>query len=123
MNFGEFIKSVRESRQKSLRKTAFAIGVSPKFYSNVEKSKSCAFTAERLNLLKDFLQMTPDETFQMYDKAAETYRGINIPQDIAEYVIERDYVVSALRFLKDMNADQSDWEYILEILIERHESR
>ncbi|WP_312691830.1 helix-turn-helix domain-containing protein [Caproiciproducens sp.] len=48
ISFGDYIKSIRLTSGKSLRETAKAIGVSPQFYSEVEKDRRCAFTADRL---------------------------------------------------------------------------
>ena len=72
VSFGEYIEAIRKLRQKSLRKTAQAIGISPQFYSEVEKGRRPAFTADRLEMLKNFLQLTPEESEQMYNKAAES---------------------------------------------------
>ena len=60
MSFGKYIESIRTARRKSLRETAKAIGVSPQFYSEVEKDRRCAFTADRLELLKKFLEMSTE---------------------------------------------------------------
>lgn len=117
MTFGEYIRSIRKDRRKSLRKTAEALGVSATYLSDVERGSTCACTAERLGILKDFLEMTTEEANQMYDKAAQSYsnkRGnTTIPQDIASYIVSRDYVVSALRLLKEENADEQDWENMM----------
>lgn len=123
MNFGEYIESIRKSRRKSLREAARAIGVSASFYSHVEKGTSCAFTADRLEVLKDFLKMTPDEANRMYDKAAKSYssKGGNtaIPQDFTSYIADNSYVVAALRTLKEEGADKQDWEDMLHTFRDR----
>ncbi len=121
ISFGEYIESIRKAKRLSLRKVAIAIGVSPQFYSEVEKGNRCAFTADRLEALKDFLELTPEESAQMYNKAAESYKGKNIavPQDFTSYIVERDYVMSALRTMRDMNADEADWAKLVEDFKER----
>ena len=121
MSFGKYIESIRKARRQSLRKTAFAIGISPQFYSEVEKGHRCAFTAERLELLKNFLEMSPEESAQMYNKAAESYKGKNVavPQDFTDYIVNNDYVMAALRTMKEMKADKEDWTKMIEEFIER----
>ncbi len=121
MSFGEYIESIRKARRQSLRKTAFAIGISPQFYSEVEKGHRCAFTVDRLEALKNFLEMSPEESAQMYNKAAESYKGKNVavPQDFTNYIVERDYVMSALRTMRDMDADEQDWIRLVEDLKKR----
>jgi len=116
LSFGKYIESIRTSRRKSLRETAKAIGVSPQFYSEVEKDRRCAFTADRLELLKKFLEMSTEEAEEMNNKAAESYKGKNVavPQDFADYIVERDYVMSALRTMKEMDADEVDWKKMVD---------
>lgn len=116
ISFGKYIESIRTARRKSLRETAKAIGVSPQFYSEVEKDRRCAFTADRLESLKNFLEMTTEEAEEMSNKAAESYKGKNVavPQDFANYIVERDYVMSALRTMKEMDADESDWRKMID---------
>lgn len=120
-SFGRFIESIRTSRRKSLRETAKAIGVSPQFYSEVEKDRRCAFTADRLELLRKFLEMTPEEYQDMSTRAAESYKGKNVavPQDFADYIVERDYVMAALRTMKEMDADEDDWKKMVEEFVAR----
>ena len=49
------------------------------------------------------------------------HRGKNkqVPQDFADYIVERDYVMAALRTMKDMDADQEDWKRMVEEFIAR----
>ena len=121
IGFGVYIEAIRKAKKKSLRKTAMAIGISPQFYSEVEKGRRSAFTAERLDALKEFLELTPEEAEQMYNKAAEAYKGKNVavPQDFTDYIVERDYVMSALRTMKSMDAGEEDWKRMVQDFIER----
>lgn len=121
MSFGEYIEFIRKTRRKSLRQTATAIGVSPQFYSEVEKNRRAAFTPERLEMLRDFLEMTSEEYQTMSTKAAESYKGkkVLVPQDFADYIVERDYVMAALRTMKKMDADEADWKRMVEEFIAR----
>lgn len=127
MNFGEYIESIRKARRKSLRKTAQAIGVSAQYYSEVEKGRRCAFTADKLELLKNFLGMTPEEANQMYDKAAASYsnRGNNVavPQDFSSYIVDRSYVMSALRTLKEEDAGEQDWANMVQAFFDSKAKR
>jgi len=43
INFGRYIEQLRKIRGKSLRETGKAIGVSPQFYSEVEKGRRGGF--------------------------------------------------------------------------------
>lgn len=123
MQFGDFIESVRLVKEKSLRETAKAIGVSPQFYSEVEKNRRCAFTADRLEKLRFFLILTDEQSEMMYDKAAESRKGKDavVPQDFSDYIVERDYAMQALRVAKDLGADEEDWSRFIEALKKRKE--
>lgn len=122
-SFGDFIEAIRKSSGKSLRETARAIGVSPQFYSEVEKNRRCAFTADRLEKLKSFLGMDEEQTEDMYNKAAESRKGkdVVVPQDFSDYIVERDYAMQALRVAKELGADEEDWEKFIEELRKRKE--
>ncbi len=119
MSFEKYIESIRTARRKALRETAKAIGVSPQFHSEVEKDRRCAFTADRLELLKKFLEMSPEEATKMNNKAAESYKGKNVavPQDFADYIVEGDYVMSALRTMKELDAGENDWRKMVDEFI------
>jgi len=123
MSFGDFIVAIRQTSGKSLRETARAIGVSPQFYSEVEKNRRCAFTADRLEKLKSFLGMDDEQAKAMYNKAAESRKGkdITLPQDFSDYIVERDYAMQALRVAKELDADERDWEKFIEELKKRKE--
>ena len=119
MNFGDYLEFIRKNKRKSLRQTAIAIGVSPQYYSEVEKSHRSVLNAERLEKLRDYLEMTPEEYQIASTKAAEGYKGKNkqVPQDFADYIVERDYVMAALRTMKEMDADAADWKRMVEAFI------
>lgn len=123
ISFGDYIESIRLASGKSLRETAKAIGVSPQFYSEVEKDRRCAFTADRLEKLKTFLGMTEEQATEMYNKAAESRKSkdVVVPQDFSDYIVERDYAMQALRVAKELGADEQDWEKFIEELKKRKE--
>ena len=127
MNFGEYIESIRKARRKSLRETARAIGVSAPYFSDVERGRRCAFTAERLEALKVFLEMSSKEANDMYDKAAKSYssKGDNVavPQDISSYIVDSSYIISALRTLKEEEVDERDWENMVNAFLEKRKAQ
>ena len=118
-SFGKYVETLRKERGKSLRGTAAAIDVSPQFYSEVEKGRRSAFTVERLELLKAFLALTEDEANRMYNKAAEARK--NTEFDFSDYIVQRDYAMSALRTAKELDADEADWQWFVDELRNRKE--
>lgn len=121
LSFGQYIEVLRRERGKSLRETAKAIGVSPQFYSEVEKGRRSAFTAERLEKLRAFLALPDEQAGIMYNKAAESRKtkDVAVPQDFSDYIVQRDYAMSALRVAKELNADEEDWQRFVDDLKKR----
>lgn len=118
MNFGEYVEQLRKSRGKTLRETAKAIGVSPQYYSEVEKGRSSAFTPERLKLLTGFLLLDDEETNTLYDIAAKkrSDKDVVVPQDCVDYLVDNSYVVEALRLSKETDAGEEEWQILLDQL-------
>lgn len=118
MNFGEYVEQLRKNRGKTLRETAKAIGVSPQYYSEVEKGRSSAFTPERLKLLTGFLLLDDEETNTLYDIAAKkrSDKDVVVPQDCVDYLVDNSYVVEALRLSKETDAGEEEWQILLDQL-------
>jgi len=117
--FGECAETLRKQKGKSLRETAKAIGVSAQFYSEIEKGRRSALTAERLETLRVFLRLSKEETDMLFNKAAETRKVTEF--DFSDYIIQRDYAMSALRVAKELNADEEDWQRFVDELKQRKE--
>jgi transcriptional regulator with XRE-family HTH domain len=121
LSFGEYIEALRKERGKSLRETAKAIDVSPQFYSEVEKGRRSAFTPERLEKLKNYFMLPEEQANLMYNKAAESHKRKEVPQDFSDYIVQRDYTMNALRVAKELNANEEDWSRFVEELKKRRE--
>lgn len=121
--FGEYIEMLRKERGKSLRETAKALEVSPQFYSEVEKKRRSAFTPERLEKLRIFFALSDEQADIMYNKAAESRKtkDVTVPQDFSDYIVQRDYAMSALRVAKELDADEADWQRFVDDLKRRKE--
>ena len=118
-NFGEYAEVLRKQKGKSLRETAKAIGVSAQFYSEIEKGRRSALTAERLEKLKSFFELSKEETNTLFNKAAEARKVSEF--DFSDYIIQRDYAMSALRIVKELDADEEDWQRFVDELKKRRE--
>ena len=119
LSFGEYAESLRKQKGKSLRETAKAIGVSAQFYSEIEKGRRSALTAERLEKLRKFLGLDKDETDNLFNKAAEARKISEF--DFSDYICQRDYAMSALRVAKELDADEEDWQRFIDELKQRKE--
>lgn len=113
LSFGAFVREMRLNCEKhpSLRATAAAIGVSPQFYSEVEKGRRSAFKKERLDKLVRFLELKTEEERELYTKAANSKKteDVVVPQDFSDYIMENEYVAKALRVAKEMDTGEEEW--------------
>ena len=120
--FGQYIEMLRRKRGRTMRETAIAMEISAQFLSEVEKGRR-TLTAERMDKLRTFLNLSDEESRIMYDKAAETrkYKDVAVPQDFSDYIVERDYAMAALRVAKRLNANEDDWQRFVDDLVKRRE--
>ena len=118
-SFGEYAEMLRRRKGKSQREVAKAIGISAQFYSEVEKGRRTPFTPERLELLRKYLELDKTEADMLFNKAAEGRKVAEF--DFSGYIIQRDYVISALRVAQELNADEEDWQRFLDDLQQRKE--
>ena len=127
MSFGQFIEAKRKEMnpRPSLRSTASVIGVSPQYYSEVEKGKKCAFKQERLESLAKFFRLNEEDKSILYRKAAESrQRGDSVvPSDLPDYIVERGYVERALRVAKEVDAGEEEWAQFVEAMLEKRKGK
>ena len=116
-NFGEFISKKRVEKQITLRKMADMLGVSAPFLTDVEKDRRNPFDMEKLTQLAQILGLTPEENEIMYNLAGKKRNAV--APDLPEYIIERDYVSTALRTARDLDAGEEEWMRFVEELKKR----
>ena len=113
-NFGEFLSSMREEKDITLREMARKLGVSAPFLSDVEKNRCAPLTAERLEKVAGILGLSTSEKADMYDLVGRQ-RDIVAP-DLPDYIKSREYVSVALRTARDMDAGEAEWQEFVERL-------
>ncbi len=114
---GKHIESLRKERQKSLRKTAKAIEVSPQYLSEVEKGRKSTLTNERLEKLTNFLCLSENEYHTLMEMSAKARERSDVlmPQDCADFAAN-DFVVEACRLSKETGAGEAEWQVLLDEL-------
>lgn len=115
IDFGKYIEQLRKSRDKTLRETGKAIGVSPQFYSEVEKGRRSIFIKERMEKLADFLMLDEEERKTLYDKAKDANNAA-LPMDCEDYAAGHAFVAEALRLSKATGAGEKEWQQLLDDL-------
>jgi len=116
--FGEYTEQLRKQRDLSLRSTAKAVGVSPQYYSEIERGHRSALTPERLEKLRDYLGLTSEETETLFNKSAEARKVSEF--DFSDYIRRRDYVMRALRVAKEIDATKEDWARFLNGIMDKY---
>jgi transcriptional regulator with XRE-family HTH domain len=106
-NFGEFIVAKRMQKGISLRKMAELLDFSAPFWSDVEKSRKNPPKLDKLELIAKHLMLTDEEKILMLDLAGKDRDAV--APDIPVYIMKNDYVTAALRTVRDLGADEEDW--------------
>lgn len=106
--FGEKLTSLRKSRRMSLRALATQLGVSAPYLSDVENGRNGPLTIERLERVKEILNLTDDEYADLNDAAAE-WKQDSIAPDLPKYLSSNPKARMALRTARDLDATDQDW--------------
>ena len=122
-NFGEYLKRKRQGRGVSLRSFAADMGISPVCMCNIEKGRDPAPSAEIINKMADALSLSAEERILFYDLAAMTKNASVVPQDLPQYIMDRDIVRTALRTAKDVDATDEEWQEFISMLQNRKEDK
>jgi|LAHS01.1.fsa_nt_gb transcriptional regulator with XRE-family HTH domain len=122
LTFGEYLKAKRLERHKTLCETARKIGVTPQYYSDVEKDRRTVLAADKLEAVAGFLFLDAGESGMLYDLAAAARRNradIAVPQDFAGYIVDNGFVAEALRVARDSDAGEKEWQQFIQTLREK----
>lgn len=113
-NFGAFIKAKREEKKITLRKMADLLDVSAPFLSDVEKDRRNPFDLDKLTLVSQILCLSPEDEELMFNLAGN--KRNSVAPDLPEYIMQRNYVSSALRTARDLDAGEKEWQDFVEQL-------
>jgi transcriptional regulator with XRE-family HTH domain len=118
--FGTFIKEKRKERGISLRRFAEEVGISPVYLSNLENDRMNAPKDDVVSNIARLLKLTEADTAILYDLAAKAKNSVVVPQDLPDYIMDRDIVRVALRTAKDVDATDEEWqEFIAQLKARR----
>lgn len=95
MNFGLYLRKLREDRNLRQADLAEKIGVSPVYISDIERGRRNPPDSEKLRIWVDQLSLSQDEASIFYDLVGNA-RG-NAPPDIMEYLNSNQAAISAIR--------------------------
>ncbi len=116
-DFGDFLHQKRTERKISYRDLGKIIGVEAPYISDIEKGRRNAPSMEKLKKISAFFELSKEEEDLMYNLAGD--KAQIVPPDLPEYIVERHYVSNALRTAKDLDANEEDWNMLVEELKRR----
>lgn len=113
-NFGQFLHKQREAKQITLRDMAQLLKISAPYLSDIEKGHRNPPEIDKLDLIAQILLLSDEERVTMLDLAGKMRN--TVAPDLPEYIMERDYVSTALRTARDLDASEADWLRFIEEL-------
>ncbi len=105
--FGSFLQAKRVEKRISLRKMAETFGISPVYLSDIEKGRRNPPEIEKLRQFSRILNLSDEEQTIMLDLAGKERNSL--APDLPEYILGHQYVATALRTARDLEADEEDW--------------
>ena len=107
INFGDFIAKKREEKQITLRDMAKELDITAPYLSDVEKDRRNAFDLDKLDTLAKIFHLSDEDKTLMYDLAGKKRNAV--APDLPGYIMEKDYVTTALRTARDLDATAEEW--------------
>ena len=115
--FGQYLKSLRESRDITLRELARKTNLSAAYLSDVENGSIKPLTKERMETVIEVMELSSEEQSKLYDLAALVRR--EVAADLPDYIMGNDFVTAALRTARDLQAGEEEWLRFVEDLKKR----
>ena len=110
--FGEFIREKRLKKGYKLKTFANLVGISSVYESYIERGNRPSPSQLILEKMAKVLSLSPSEAHHMYNLAALTHTKLNLPNDIIEYISDRDYVIETIRSANKFELSKDEWETI-----------
>jgi len=114
MQFGEYIKQKRKSKEYTITQVAEHIGVSRAFLCDVENKRRAPLDGEKMELFAKYLSLSEEETALLFDLASQYNR--NVPYDIADIFIHEEVgelARIALRLSKECTEPEAKWKQLI----------
>jgi len=115
IRFGDYVREKRLSKDINLRKLAEIIEIVPAYMSDIENNRRYPPNKDKIYKIADALSLSEDETNYLFDLAAKEKENTVSP-DLPEYIMGSEKARVALRMARDINADDSDWIKVIEML-------
>lgn len=116
VEFGQYLRSVRQSKKISIRQLAKAVSKTPTYISYIEKGNNKPPERELLDRIIAALQLEefPDVRNKLYDLAAKERK--DVPADIKEYLMENESILRIIRTAKESPNEKQIWAKVSQII-------
>lgn len=116
VEFGQYLRSVRQSKKISIRQLAKAVSKTPTYISDIEKGNNKPPERELLDRIIAALQLEefPDVRNKLYDLAAKERK--DVPADIKEYLMENESILKIIRTAKESPNEKQIWAKVSQII-------
>ena len=112
--FGDFLTEKRLAKGITSIKMSEIAGISPGYYCDIERNRrNPPDDREVLDKIISALHLSDEDETIFFDLAGKARSEVAL--DLPEYIMENDYVRTALRLAKD-KADPDDWQQFIEKL-------
>lgn len=106
--FGELVKKYRG--KKSLKKLGDEIGISVAYLSDIENGNRFP-SKDKLDKFIEIFDLKDDEKNKFYDLVAkESPNKYKVSSDIAEYIMNNEYLRNFIRLAKNKKLDNLYWK-------------
>lgn len=116
VEFGQYLRSVRQTKKISIRQLAKAVSKTPTYISDIEKGNNKPPKRELLDRIIAALQLEefPDIRNRLYDLAAKERK--DVPADIKEYLMENESILKIIRMAKESPNEKQIWAKVSQII-------
>lgn len=116
VEFGQYLRSVRQAKKISIRQLAKAVSKTPTYISDIEKGNNKPPERELLDRIIAALQLEefPDIRNRLYDLAAKERK--DVPADIKEYLMENESILKIIRMAKESPNEKQIWAKVSQII-------
>jgi len=109
-SFGAFLSGKRREREITSLHMAEVAGISPGYYSDIERGRKAPPDLEMLGKILAALRLSEEDKVLFYDLAGKARSGVS--PDLPDYIMENEVVRVALRIAKD-KASPDDWKQFI----------
>lgn len=117
LRFGSYTAFLRKRASLTIRETASRLHISAAYLNDIEKGRRYPFSPEKIERFAAMVNAEESEKRRLYDLAAKD-RG-TVSEDVSRYLQSNSYIFAALRTAKELDANEDDWNEMLNELRKR----